>query len=382
MGQQLLAQSYQKIHEKAIFIDTHNDFLSKTTDFAYVFDTDLTGKTHSDLARLKKGGVDAQFFSVFCDGGKKNPYEFAIRQMDSLDAVLKRNPDKIIKVANTTALRNVVKQQKIAAMFEVEGGHMIENDLDKLEVFYNRGARYMTLTWNNSTNWASSAYDETYNNDLTRSGLSEFGKQVVQKMNALGMMVDISHVGVQTFWDVIETTTKPIIASHSAVYALCQHQRNLNDEQIKAIAKNGGVIQVNFYSAFLDNNYIKKVDEFFAKHAVEMETLTASGMNEFQSEDFLFNKYKNEVEPFRVPFSVLIDNIAYIIKLVGADYVGIGSDFDGIQSPPKGLDDVTNYPLITEALVEKGYSNQAITKILGGNLLRVLKANEAKNKTK
>jgi len=382
LGHQLASQSYQKIHENAIFIDTHNDFLSKTTDYGYVFDTDLTGKTHSDLGRLKKGGIDVQLFSVFCDGAKINPYEFANRQMDSLDAVLKRNPDKIVKVANSKALYKVVKQKKIAALFGVEGGHMIENDLDKLVVFYNRGARYMTLTWNNSTNWASSAYDETYNNDLTNSGLSDFGKQVVQKMNDLGMMIDISHVGAQTFWDVINITTKPIIASHSGVNALCQHQRNLNDEQILAIAKNGGVIQVNFYSAFLDNNYIKKVDDFFTKHAFEMETLTASGMIDFQRDDFLFNKYKSEVEPLRAPFSAVIENIEYIIKLVGVDYVGIGSDFDGIESSAKELDDVTNYPLITKALVEKGYSKKEIAKILGGNFLRVLKANEAKNKSK
>ncbi|MDO9038603.1 MAG: dipeptidase [Lutibacter sp.] len=377
-AQQLFAQSYQKLHDKAILIDTHNDILMKIVDNGFALDTDLTGKTHSDLSRLKKGGVDVQLFSVFCDGTQVNPYAYANQQMDSLDAVVKRNPDKIVKVANRKVLLKVVNQQKIAAMFGVEGGHMIENDLDKLEIFYNRGARYMTLTWNNSTDWASSAYDETFNNDITKSGLSDFGKQVIQKMNALGMMVDISHVGVQTFWDVINTTTKPIIASHSAVYALCQHQRNLNDEQIKAIAKNGGVIQVNFYSAFLDNNYIKKVTDFFEKHSTEEESLTADGMNEFQSEDFLFNKYKNEVEPFRVPLSVLIDNIEYIIKLVGADYVGIGSDFDGIQSPPQELDDVTNYPLITKALIEKGYSKKDITKILGGNFLRVLKANESK----
>jgi membrane dipeptidase len=382
LGHQLASQSYQKIHENAIFIDTHNDFLSKTTDYGYVFDTDLTGKTHSDLGRLKNGGIDVQLFSVFCDGAKINPYEFANRQMDSLDAVLKRNPNKIVKVFNSKALHKAVKQQKIAAMFGVEGGHMIENDLDKLVVFYNRGARYMTLTWNNSTNWASSAYDETYNNDLTNNGLSDFGKQVVQKMNDLGMMVDISYVGAQTFWDVINITTKPIIASHSAVYALCQHQRNLNDEQIIAIAKNGGVIQVNFYSAFLDNNYIKKVDDFFTKHAFEMETLTTSGMNDLQRDDFLFNKYKSEVEPLRAPFSAVIENIEYIIKLVGVDYVGIGSDFDGIESSAKELDDVTNYPLITKALVEKGYSKKEIAKILGGNFLRVLKANEAKNKSK
>ena len=363
-------------------IDTHNDFLSKTTDYGYVFDTDLSGKTHSDLARLKKGGVDVQLFSVFCDGAKKNPYEFANRQMDSLDAVLKRNPDKIVKVANSKELHNVVNQQKIAALFGVEGGHMIENDLDKLVVLYNRGARYMTLTWNNSTDWASSAYDETYNNDLTSSGLSEFGKQVVQKMNDLGMIVDVSHVGIQTFWDVIETTTKPIIASHSAVYALCQHQRNLNDEQIKAIAKNGGVIQVNFYSAFLDNNYLKHQEAFIKKHAVENDSLAKTGMSEDFRIAYLYDKNKSEVEQLRAPYSSVIENIEYIIKLVGVDYVGIGSDFDGIESSPKELDDVTNYPLITKALVEKGYSKKEITKILGGNFLRVLKANEAKNKSK
>lgn len=380
--QQLSAQSYQKIHENAIFIDTHNDFLSKTIDFGYVFDTDLTGKTHSDLTRLKKGGVDVQLFSVFCDGDKKNPYDFANRQMDSLDAVLKRNPDKIVKVANSKELHNVVNQQKIAAMFGVEGGHMIENDLDKLAILYNRGARYMTLTWNNSTNWASSAYDETYNNDLTNNGLSDFGRQVVQKMNAMGMMVDISHVGVQTFWDVIETTTKPIIASHSGVYALCQHQRNLNDEQIKAIAKNGGVIQVNFYSAFLDNNYLKHQEAFIKKHAVENDSLAKTGMSEDFRIAYLYDKNKSEVEQLRAPFSSVIENIEYIIKLVGVDYVGIGSDFDGIESSPKELDDVTNYPLITKTLVEKGYSKNEITKILGGNFLRVLKANEVKNKSK
>ncbi|WP_264565053.1 dipeptidase [Flavobacterium sp. N3904] len=376
--QQLVAQSYEKIHFDAIMVDTHNDFLSKTTDYGYVFDTDLTGKTHSDLARLKLGGVDVQLFSVFCDGDKKEPYAFANRQMDSLDAVLKRNPDKIVKVANSKELYNAIKQHKIAAMFGVEGGHMIENDLDKLSYFYQRGARYMTLTWNNSTPWATSAYDETFNTELTHKGLTDFGKQVVKKMNNLGMLVDVSHVGVQTFWDVMQTTTKPVIASHSSVYALCQHQRNLNDEQIKAIAKNGGVIQVNFYSGFLDNKYMKGKDVFMEKHAVENDSLAKTGMTEDIREAFLFDKYKNEVEPLRVPFSVLIDNIEYIIKLVGVDYVGIGSDFDGIESPPLEMDDVTKYPLITKALLEKGYSKQDLNKILGGNFLRVLKANELK----
>jgi membrane dipeptidase len=376
--QQLAAQSFEKIHSDAIMVDTHNDFLSKTTDYGYAFDTDLTGKTHSDLARIKQGGVDMQLFSVFCDGDKKDPYAFANRQMDSLDAVLKRNPDKMVKVANSKQLYKAVKENKIASMFGVEGGHMIENDLDKLENFYKRGARYMTLTWNNSTPWATSAYDETFNTALTHKGLTDFGKQVVRNMNTMGMLVDISHVGVQTFWDVIQTTTKPVIASHSSVYVLCQHQRNLNDDQIKAIAKNGGVIQVNFYSGFLDNNYMKSKDAFMEKHSAENDSLIKGGQTADLSEAFLFDKYKNEVEPLRVPFSVVIDHIEYIIKLVGVDYVGIGSDFDGIESPPLELDDVIKYPLITKALVEKGYSKQDIAKNLGGNFLRVLKANEPK----
>jgi membrane dipeptidase len=378
LAQQLIAQSYEKIHSDAIMVDSHNDFLSKTIDYGYLFDTDLKGKTHSDLARLKQGGVDVQLFSVFCDGDKKEPYAFANRQMDSLDAVLKRNSDKIVKVANSSQLYKAVKQNKIAAMFGIEGGHMIENDLDKLAYFYQRGARYMTLTWNNSTPWATSAYDETFNKELTHKGLTDFGKQVVQKMNEMGMLVDVSHVGVQTFGDVLQTTTKPVIASHSSVYALCQHQRNLNDEQIKAIAKNGGVIQVNFFSGFLDNNYMKSEEAFIEKHSVENDSLIKTGMSADLSVSFLFDKYKSEVQPLRVPFSVLIDNIEYIIKLVGVDYVGLGSDFDGIESPPLQLDDVTKYPLITKALLEKGYSKQDLNKILGGNFLRVLKANEPK----
>ena len=378
LSQQLMAQSYKKIHSDAIVVDSHNDILSQTTDYGYIIDNDLRGKTSTDLSRLKEGGVDVQFFSVFCDGNQINPFALANRQMDSLDAVLKRNPDKIVKAANSSELYNAVKQNKIAAMFGIEGGHMIENDLDKLAFFYKRGARYMTLTWVNSTSWATSSNDETFNKELTHKGLTEFGKQVVKKMNEMGMLVDISHVGIQTFWDVINTTTKPVIASHSAVYALCQHNRNLNDEQIKAIAKNGGVIQVNFYSGFLDNNYFKAKDAFFKRHSAEIDSLTKTGMVKFKIEDYLFATHKSEVEMLRAPFSALIDHIEYIIKLVGTDYVGLGSDFDGIESAPKELNDVSNYPLITKALVARGYSQNDITKILGGNFLRVLKANEIK----
>ncbi len=375
---QIIAQSYEKIHSAAIVVDTHNDILSQTTDYGFIIDKDLSGKTHTDLARLKKGGVDVQIFSVFCDGEEPKPYALANRQMDSLDAVLKRNPDKIIKVSGSKDLYKVVRQHKIAAMFGVEGGHMIENDLDKLNSFYNRGARYMTLTWVNSTSWATSSNDETFNKELTHKGLTEFGKQVVKRMNDLGMLVDVSHVGEQTFWDVINTTTKPVIASHSDVYALCQHNRNLKDEQIKAISKNGGVIQVNFYPGFLDNNYFNNKKAFLKRHSAEIDSLTKAGMVKFKIEDLIFSIHRDEVERMRAPLSAVIDNIEYIIKLVGVDFVGLGSDFDGIECAPLGLDDVSRFPVITKELVARGYNRHDINKILGGNFLRVLKANEVK----
>jgi membrane dipeptidase len=192
------------------------------------------------------------------------------------------------------------------------------------------------------------------------------------------MMVDISHVGEQTFWDVIETTSKPVIASHSSVYTICPHPRNLKDEQLKAIAKNGGAVQINFYSGFIDSTYSHKKEKFLQNHFSEYDSLLQTGMIDYLAEERLFNKYDSEVQTLRAPFSLLIDHIEYIIHLIGVDYVGIGSDFDGIESPPKLMDDVTTYPLITKALLENGHSEEDVRKILGGNILRVMKANEAK----
>ncbi|MCB0465120.1 MAG: dipeptidase [Aequorivita sp.] len=377
---QLSAQDYQKIHNKAILVDTHNDFLTQTMEKNFVFDTDIKGKTHSDLNRMKEGGVDVQFFSVWSDGNQLNPYNYANRQIDSLDAVIKRNPDKIVKVANSKELLKAVNQKKIAALVGLEGGHQFEDDLGKLEVLYNRGVRYITLTWNNSTPWATSAADETNpegaKNSEGKKGLTAFGEQVVQKMNSLGMLVDVSHVGEQTFWDVISTTTKPIIASHSSVYSLCPHKRNLKDDQIKAIAKNGGVIQINFNSGFIDPSVDARESAFLEKHKTEIDSLTQAGMNPFIAQESIYIKYADESQQLRAPFDFVIQHIEYVINLVGVDYVGIGSDFDGIFLPPKQLDDVTDYPKITKALLEKGYSEKDIDKILGENLLRVLKANE------
>lgn len=379
---QLSAQNYEKIHAKSIFVDTHNDFLMQTMEKNFVFDTDLKGKTHSDLNRMKEGGVDVQFFSVWSDGDKPNPYDFANRQIDSLDAVIKRNPDKIVKVYNSKELLKAVKQNKLASLIGLEGGHQFENDLDNLEALYQRGVRYITLTWNNSTPWATSASDETnlegVKNSEGKNGLTDFGKEVVQKMNSLGMLVDISHVGEQTFYDVMATTTKPVIASHSSVYTICPHKRNLKDDQIKAIAKNGGVIQINFNSGFIDPTVEPREILFIKKHKTEIDSLVKTGMYKYHAEEAMYKKYTDESYELRAPFNFVIQHIAYVINLVGIDYVGIGSDFDGIYQPPKQLDDVTDYSKIAKALVEKGYDKKDIDKILGGNLLRVLEANENK----
>jgi membrane dipeptidase len=376
---QVHAQDYLKLHEKAIVVDTHNDVLSEATLKGLDIGTDLTGKTMSDLARFKKGGVDVQVFSIFCDDqfGVGSAFRQANREIDSLYSIAARNPDKMEIVTNSAGIEHAVKHHKLAAMLGVEGGHMIEDDMDKLDSFYKRGVRYMTLTWNNSTPWATSAFDETSHAwTVTPYGLTEKGKAIVRRMNELGMLVDLSHVGEKTFWDAIHTTSKPIICSHSSVYAICPVPRNLKDDQIKAVGANGGVIQVNFYSGFLDSDYAVRVKRFLGRHKAELDSLTAVRASQFIINEYISKKYPQEADSLRAPLSLLIDHIDYIVKLIGPEHVGLGSDFDGIESPPQQLDDVTTYPLITRELLKRGYKPADIEKILGGNFIRVLKANE------
>ena len=374
-----VAQPYKKLHNKAILIDTHNDIPTTAIEKNLSFDQNLKGKTHSDLQRMKQGGVDAQLFSIWCDGNKQNPYAWANREIDSVMAWTNRNPNDMIQAFTAADIKKTVKQKKLAVLFGVEGGHMIENDLNKLEALYKRGVRYMTLTWNNSTDWATSALTETTKGDsLKQKGLTAFGKQVVQKMNELGMLVDLSHVGEQTFWDAINTTTKPVLVSHSCVYNICPHRRNLKDEQIKAVGKNGGVIHLNFFSGFLDSAFEKRSDAFTAKHKTETDSLLKLNPEPYFMQVYLFEKYPEEVKALRPPLSVLLDHLDYIVNLIGVDHVGLGSDFDGVNSLPQQLDDVTTYPLITKALLERGYSKKDIRKILGENFLWLLKANTPK----
>jgi membrane dipeptidase len=280
-------------------------------------------------------------------------------------------------VTTPAELMQAIKQKKFGAMMGLEGGHMIEDNLQYLDSLYKRGVRYMTLTWNNSTSWATSAKDETENTvSNTKKGLNDLGKQVVHRMNELGMLVDLSHVGEQTFWDAIAVTTKPVIVSHSCVYALAPHRRNLKDDQIKAVAKNGGVIHLNFYSGFLDSTYEKRKAAFSEIHKKEFDSLTAQKISSFEIDIWLAKKYKDEVQSLRPPLSLLLDHLDYIVKLIGVDHVGLGSDFDGVESTPQELDDVTAFPKITKALLERGYKKNEIKKILGGNFIRVFKANQ------
>jgi membrane dipeptidase len=365
----------QKIHYKSILVDTHNDAVTACIEKKVSFDQDLTGINHSDLKRFKEGGLDYQLFSIWCDGEKVNPYAWAMREMDTIDAVAARNPDKMVIAKDWKTINAALKAGKIIAQYGVEGGHMIEDDINRLDTFYNRGVRYMTLTWNNSPSWASSHTAEKDPTYTGPKGLTSFGKTIIGRMNQLGMIVDVSHIGETTFWDAINTTTKPVIASHSNAYSICPVTRNLKDEQIKAIGKNGGVICLNFFSGFVDSNFSKKDMAFRKAHSAEIDSLLATGIQREYAFTMISDKYKTESEAIKPTIEQLMQHFDHIVNLIGVDHVGIGSDFDGINSAPQGLSTVLDYPNFTKALIARGYSNKDIKKVLGGNFLRVYRSN-------
>jgi membrane dipeptidase len=372
------SQSSNKLHYKATLVDTHNDILSA----AMMEGKDISHRIkegHSDLDRWKEGGLDVQFFSVWTDKVPRNKEGFfkdATQEIDSLDKLVRNNPGRIILARTYKEVTKGIDENKLVALIGVEGGHMIEDDLGKLQELYNRGMRYMTLTWNNSTLWASSAMDETLHPDsLQHKGLNDFGKQVVRRMNELGIIVDLSHTGEQTFYDAIATSTKPVLLSHSSVWNICPVFRNVKDNQIKAVAKNGGVICINFFSGFIDSNFAKKMNELEGTKGKQIKDSLQQFYDAAKLNEIWRQRFSAELDPLRPTLAQLVDHIDYIVKLVGDDYVGIGSDFDGVSSLPVGLDDVTTYPKITEELVKRGYSKKSIRKILGGNVMRVMKAN-------
>ncbi|WP_262247772.1 dipeptidase [Parapedobacter soli] len=367
---ELLAQDARRIHEAALVIDTHNDVLYQSV---------MRGKDigkrinsgHTDLPRIKEGGIDAQVFAVWCSGkfGKGTAFAYANKQIDGLMSVIHNHPDVIALATTAEDIRTLAAQGKTAAVIGIEGGHMIEDRIDYLDSLFARGARYLTLTWNNSTEWATSATDESRNpGKLKHEGLTDFGRQIIHRMNELGMMVDLSHVGRQTFSDAMKTTTKPVLVSHSNAYALMAHPRNLRDDQIKAVAENGGVICLNFYSGFLDPMHYTKINRLYEKYVTADDSIKRSSDTKF---DLLPAVAKEQLRP---PLSLLLDHIDYMVKTAGIDHVGIGSDFDGISSTPLGLDDCSDFPRLTEGLVQRGYSEADIRKILGENVLRVMAA--------
>lgn len=364
-----------KLHDKAIVVDTHGDIMSDQIKSGVDVGKRQPGGNF-DLVRAKEGGLDVQVFSIWCDAS--GGFAMANRQIDSLNALAVRHPKKIKLVRTASELKSVVKSQRMAGMIGVEGGHMIENSIKNLESLAARGMTYMTLTWNNSTPWASSAYDETFRKDsLKHLGLTDFGKQVVSRMNELGVIVDLSHVGETTFYDAIKISTKPVMASHSSAYVFNAHQRNLKDDQIKAIAKTGGVVFVNFYSGFLDSTYTRKQQKFNADHSVELAEL-AKKSTRSESQNEINTRYSQEIYDMRAPLELLIAHIDHMVKLVGSEHVGLGADFDGAESYPRHLDDVSDYPAITDALVRKGYAEKDIKNILGDNFVRLLKANKGR----
>jgi membrane dipeptidase len=363
-----------KIHRKSIVVDTHNDITSMMVDEDYDIGTSSVGKYHTDLARMKTGGLTAEFFSVYVDKKYATSGGSARRAMDQIDWVYRsaeRYPNQLLMATTVADIRRAKREGKIAALMGIEGGHAIENSLFALRDFYRLGVRYMTLTHNNTNDWADSARDVAKHN-----GLTDFGKEVVREMNRLGMLVDVSHVSDKTMSDVLDISTAPIIASHSSAQAINNHPRNISDALLRRIAKNGGVVMVNFYPSFIDQKHLEADRARDERLKSQLDALNERYKNEpKQLADETKKLYDaNPLPP--VPLSVLIDHIDHIAKVAGIDNVGLGSDFDGVPSLPTRMEDISQLPNITYELLKRGYSEKNIRKVLGENFLRVMASAE------
>jgi membrane dipeptidase len=366
------------IHDSAIVVDTHADTPQRFVDDNFdIGSTDPNDIGHISLDKAKAGNLGAEFFSIWVDP-ETSKGRYAHRALDLIDSVYEqagRHPDRMMMAFSVADIERAHKQHKLAALMGVEGGHAIENDMRVLRDFYRLGVRYMTLSWSNTNEWADSSGDINDPKVEHHNGLTDFGKQVVLEMNRLGMMVDISHVSDKTFWDAIATTKAPVIASHSSARALSGHARNMTDDMLRAVAKNGGVVDVNFFSAFDDENFRKALEaqqpaqEAAIKAYIEQEKAKGKAASAIDI-DRIQREWMAKIP--RPPFSALIDNIDHIAKVAGAEHVGLGSDFDGVSgATPAGMDSAADLPKITQALLDRGYSATDVRKILGGNVLRV-----------
>jgi membrane dipeptidase len=380
LAAQTITPRARTIHDSAIVVDTHADtpqrFLYENFDIGT---TDPNDIGHISLDKARAGNLGAEFFSIWADPETTRGH-FAKSTLNMIDSVYEqaaRHPDRMMMALSVDDIERAHQQKKLAALMGIEGGHAIENDIRLLRDYYRLGVRYMTLSWSNTNEWADSSGDINDVKIEHHNGLTEFGKQVVLEMNRMGMMVDISHVADKTFWDAVATSKAPVIASHSSARALTNHPRNMTDGMLRAVTKNGGVVQVNFYSAFIDENYRKAAEAQKKNTDAAVEARVAELQAAGQPVTYL-DKDKIEREwaaklP-RPPLKSLIDHIDHIAKVAGVDHVGLGSDFDGVSGAmPEGMDSAADLPKITQALFDRGYSAEDTHKILGGNLLRVLR---------
>lgn len=358
------------IHRRAIVIDTHNDITTPMTNDDYDLGGNPPTPYRTSLARMKQGGLNAEFFSLYVKPWYVEHGGAARRTLDMIDSVyraVERHPNELMIATTAADIRRAKAQGKIACLMGIEGGHAIEDSLATLREFYRLGVRYMTLTWNNTNDWADAGRGEKKHN-----GLSEFGKDVVREMNRLGMLVDVSHVSDKTMSDALDVSKAPIFASHSSARAVSNVPRNIPDDLLKRIARNGGVVQVNFYSVFVDQKTVSpQADERAERLKSQQEAVTAKYGNDPErlSEESDKLEAANPLPP--LPLAKLIDHIDHIVKVAGIDHVGLGADFDGANDFPEGARDVSMLPNITYELLKRGYSEQDIDKILGGNFLRV-----------
>jgi membrane dipeptidase len=368
------------IHESALVVDTHADtpqrFLDENFDLG---STDPNDIGHISLDKAKRGNLGAEFFSIWVDP-ETNQGHFARHTFDLIDSVYEqaaRHPDRMMMAFSVADVERAHKEHKLAALMGIEGGHSIENDMHLLNDYYRLGVRYMTLSWSNTNEWADSSGDINDSKVQHHNGLTDFGKQVVLEMNRLGMMVDISHVADKTFWDAIATTKAPVIASHSSARALTNAGRNMTDEMLQAVAKNGGVVQVNFFNGFIDQNFLDAEKAQANDKAAAVETYMAQRKAESKEVNYIeVDRIEREwmAKLPRPPLKALIDHIDHVAKVAGIDHVGLGSDFDGVSgATPQGIDSAADLPKITQSLLDRGYSAGDIKKILGGNILRVFR---------
>jgi membrane dipeptidase len=369
------------IHRRAIIVDMHADTTQRLVDENIDLQKQLSDG-HLDAVRAKEGGLDAQFFSIWVDpdlfgGGGASAIKRADVQIEAVRNLAAKHPDTWELATTAADVRRISAGGKIAALMGLEGGYAIDNKIENVERYYQMGVRYMSGAWSVSTDWAGSSGDET---GKTR-GLTDFGKQVIREMNRLGMMVDVSHLSDKAFWDIVNTSTKPVIATHSGCRAITNVPRNLTDEMIVALAKTGGVVNVIFYPEHIEPGYSAKKKKVDAEIAALVQRASDEQKGDAAQKKLARDRVRAEEYLKRLPpvsVSRIVDHIDHVVKLAGIDHVGVGSDFDGVQVVPADLSSVADLPNLTKELLKRGYSEGDIDKILGGNMLRVMEETQKK----